>query len=358
MADHSAHLDCVAELVFAASFWQIQSLHFGPLEDELHTLVLFLTLVVYPLDASALTRARSVDYLSSKPNHKLYILILYIAYWILPTVLISISYIVIIVTFKRSSIDLKKIGSAGSASTGGSERLQSQDSFRLRPANNLDAARLNPFRDRRASTSVVDLSSCQLVMQTNLTRHEEESTGATVRDKRRLFKRVVSSSALPSRVAENNQRPSCRTEANKQTANDQWLQQARPGSTRLTRLNPAATFRPRIIKTFSNIKAPLQKAANSQLTRTVLQFRLAKMSFYLILLWLVSWTPIASLAMMNSVMRCRRASATAVFLASTMTKLGPALDVFIYGIAHPKIKSRFKQIIGRLILLDDSCGKV
>ena len=90
-------------------------------------------------------------------------------------------------------------------------------------------------------------------------------------------------------------------------------------------------------------------AANSRLSRQIIQIRLARMSFYLILLWLVSWTPIASLAMINSVSSCYRTSATAVFIANTMTKLGPAFDVFIYGISHPKIKSKFKQIIKWLL---------
>lgn len=75
------------------------------------------------------------------------------------------------------------------------------------------------------------------------------------------------------------------------------------------------------------------------------QFRLAKMSFYLILLWFVSWTPIATLAMVNSVRDCHHASVIAVFLAHTMTKLGPTFDVFIYGISHPKIKSKFRVIV-------------
>lgn len=82
-----------------------------------------------------------------------------------------------------------------------------------------------------------------------------------------------------------------------------------------------------------------------QISRSVLQFRLAKMSFYLILLWFVSWTPIATLAMLNSVIECYQASATTVLMANLMTKLGPAFDVFIYGLSHPKIKSRFRQII-------------
>lgn len=108
--------------------------------------------------------------------------------------------------------------------------------------------------------------------------------------------------------------------------------------------SPAGLFRPQTVgrSDSSNVQS---NRCNSHLIRTMLQFRLARMSFYLILLWLVSWTPIASLAMINSVMSCHRASATAVFMASTMTKLGPTFDVFIYGVSHPRIKSKFKQII-------------
>lgn len=95
------------------------------------------------------------------------------------------------------------------------------------------------------------------------------------------------------------------------------------------------------------------QASNSQIMRTMLQFRLARMSFYLILLWLVSWTPMAFLVVINSAFTCHQASATGVFMANTMTKLGPALDVFIYGVSHPKIKSKFKKIIKRLFTLNN-----
>lgn len=101
----------------------------------------------------------------------------------------------------------------------------------------------------------------------------------------------------------------------------------------------------------------INQAANSQITRTMLQFRLARMSFYLILLWLISWTPIAFLVMINSVFTCYQASATGVFMANTMTKLGPAFDVFIYGVSHPKIKSKFKEIIKRLFTIKTCLGK-
>lgn len=90
------------------------------------------------------------------------------------------------------------------------------------------------------------------------------------------------------------------------------------------------------------------QAEKSNKARNALQLRLAKMSFYLILLWLVSWSPIAWLAMLNSIEKCRRASASAVFLAHTMTKLGPAFDVFIYGLSHPKLKSKFRLIMKRM----------
>jgi len=92
---------------------------------------------------------------------------------------------------------------------------------------------------------------------------------------------------------------------------------------------------------------------NLRQARSTIQFRLAKMSFYLILLWFISWSPIATLAMLNSVLRCHQASALAIFTACTMTKLGPTFDVLIYGISHPKIKSRFRQIVMRSLMLWD-----
>lgn len=102
---------------------------------------------------------------------------------------------------------------------------------------------------------------------------------------------------------------------------------------------------------------PTNQASNSQMMRTMLQFRLARMSFYLILLWLISWTPIAFLVMINSVFTCYQASAIGVFTANTMTKLGPAFDVFIYGVSHPRIKSKFRKIIKRLFNIKTCMGK-
>ena len=93
------------------------------------------------------------------------------------------------------------------------------------------------------------------------------------------------------------------------------------------------------------------RMANLRVARANMQYRLATMSLYLILLWLISWTPIAALAMVNFVFRCHRVSSTGVFIANTMTKLGPTFDVFIYGISHPNIKSKFKKIIMRLFML-------
>lgn len=99
------------------------------------------------------------------------------------------------------------------------------------------------------------------------------------------------------------------------------------------------------------LKATDGKQSSSQF-RQILQVRLAKMSFYLILLWMISWTPLALLAFTNSLLECRRATGFHVFLASIMTKLGPTFDVYIYGISHPKIRTRFKQIIKQLTLVD------
>lgn len=93
--------------------------------------------------------------------------------------------------------------------------------------------------------------------------------------------------------------------------------------------------------------------SSSQLSRARMQIRLARMSFYLVLLWLISWTPIASLTLINLIVKCHlRANALMVFLANTMTKLGPTFDVFIYGISHPKIKRKFIQIIKKLLMLE------
>lgn len=324
------------------------------------------------------------------------------AYWILPTILISISYITIIVTFKKSSLDLKRISSVDSDTYASSTNLftvrclgrQIRDSLRLKSSlsSTSSSSRRQPNRagsqrfgcplERRASTSVVDLSGYLGASNPASIQQVAESTRArnlvAGNNPKRTFKRVVSSSALPSCTMTASQHRFADTDKSHGMVD---LAQAggsrrRGGGTTTTNsmkhtesnnrlrfclvktshMTASGSFRPRIIKTLSNLKAFPQHAASSQLTRAVLQFRLAKMSFYLILLWLVSWTPIASLAMINSVMKCPRVSATAVFLASTMTKLGPALDVFIYGISHPKIKSRFKLIIGKLLSLNGLCS--
>lgn len=322
----------------------------------------------------------------------------------MPTILISISYITIIVTFKKSSLDLKKISdktyapSSSSSVLRLSSRNQNHLCRRLRDSLRLKGSALNsmsadhdhnrlhrPLYERRASISVFSSS----IHGASSSDHDHHDAGSSKKqapsfDKRKLFKRVVSSSVLPSCVFQqtdtstkkgNNAidqesgftgrgvsrfNASLRFNSNPQETDNSGStnrRESNPG--KLTGNTNVVIFsRPRIIKTLSNIRSNPQQGPNSQMTRTVLQFRLAKMSFYLILLWLVSWTPIASLAMIMAVTKCPQASATAVFLASSMTKLGPALDVFIYGISHPKIKIRFKQIIGRLLFLNSTCSSI
>lgn len=316
----------------------------------------------------------------------------------MPAILITISYIIIIVAFKRSSLDLKKIsgethGSLLAANRRGHHQQQRLFGIQLRNSLRLIGSssnpnhahnRFQPFRDRRASASVLDLSRRPIVDQATssvASQHDEDKVFDPIYDKRRTFKRVLSSSALPSRTFAQQQVVAAAASNNGQQSNskceldnpafdisstsmqrsalefDRWrsIFSHKSGinlDSATTAAAAAVSSRPRIMKTLSNIKIlPQQATKAAQLTRTGLQVRLAKMSFYLILLWVVSWTPIASLAMINSVMECAQASATSVFLASTMTKLGPALDVFIYGIAHPKIKSRFKQIMRKLLFL-------
>lgn len=101
----------------------------------------------------------------------------------------------------------------------------------------------------------------------------------------------------------------------------------------------------------SSIIRQANAAIHQPYSRTDLQMRLAMMSFYLILLWLISWAPLGFLTLINSLNTdCEKFSSLAIFLASTMTKVGPTFDVFIYGISHPKIKVRYRQIMKRLML--------
>lgn len=308
------------------------------------------------------------------------------AYWIAPTILITISYIAIIITFKKSSLSLKQIdsespkpgsiNSSTKSSTQQSRRRLSQDPLRLRTF--IASCR------RRASIEIEELSlrrSSGLEQSNDANKPylgEMPTISMLIANQRRLIRRTSSTSILPTNYSSGAQHSilsglssgsfkggdsigkgkfSGLLSQNRDSA--RIYRQRRIGACQDSNIDAygvsisASTIatHPRSDK-LDAISSHLS-SANSQFTRTVLQFRLAKMSFYLILLWLVSWTPIASLAMINSVLECHQTSATAVFLASTMTKLGPAFDVFIYGISHPKIKSKFKEIVRWMLLISD-----
>lgn len=112
--------------------------------------------------------------------------------------------------------------------------------------------------------------------------------------------------------------------------------------------------------TLTSRQGPNASNLQKTLSRTEMQLRLAKMSFYLILLWIISWAPIGVLSLSNSLdSKCKRYSNIEIFWASTMPKLGPTFDVFIYGVSHPKIKVRFIRILKTLLFVAPrACRKI
>lgn len=311
------------------------------------------------------------------PNYKLYTLFVYVVYWILPTILIIVSYAVIIVTFKRSSLSLRRIASGstqrstlatlapaysapevggncaelgretGALSEGGarvSERarrrlLRLTDSLRMRHERRVEpnstGRRIQKCGAFRNQTSVASESS-------------EMSATVTAAVAAVAVAGACGSGCWPQLL-------SCVSGSVSSSADDELR---KPRGTKLSVRHHNSLRQAAGDSTGANARHTSAATKSRRLTaRALLQFRLAKMSLYLIALWLVSWTPIASLAMLNSISRCSAASATQVFLASTMTKLGPAFDVFIYGISHPKLKSRFKQLIRAMLCLDACLGR-
>lgn len=326
---------------------------------------LFGTMNQYTLDPSK--TSCTLDYLSIHSDYKLYIMILYIAYYIVPMIAITISYIIIISTFNKSSLSLKEVqsnsepdileqtnqnhntscSSTSTTSAIASRARKFKDSIRLNLSCTTNAFKRptlnNPYRS--ANNAILNMeqlklardgkSNFDMIRRASLSALNSKGfrpTGPSKINGSKLFVRDHSSIKRTSTVLNI-------------LTNFKDLQEKEAQA--ISKLNQNS----------SPISCPCQsdpqqtQAAKSQKNRNALQFRLAKMSFYLILLWLVSWSPIAWLAMLNSLSKCRRASATAVFLASTMTKLGPAFDVFIYGLSHPKLKSKFRLIIKRLFML-------
>lgn len=273
----------------------------------------------------------------------------------------------ILVAFKRSSKSLRRIDvelqssistvephsnglrRVGLSRSRGFGRLR--DSLRLKnPTSYLDT-RGNPKRDihielgRRASASAAVTSEMERRSngleknRRDFKRYLSESimTGLRSSSRPRLLRSSVRLNRIRAFYESGKRSAFCSQEADSQsdsvarTPNSLFKQ-------------PFTAFPLHRSKRSTKHKGPLQSGRSS------LQIRLAVTSLYLILLWLVSWTPLGLLALINSLTDCRRASATAVLFASTMTKLGPTFDVFIYGISHPKIKSRFKHIIKSLFL--------
>lgn len=328
-----------------------------------------------------------MNYLPASAGVKLYILTLDLIFFIIPAILIFISYIIIFIAFKRSSQNLKLVDGETQSSTSSVDRRQLgcsnfkfrrvrgftriRDSLRLKTfANNCDRnAETDSLSSERRASAGAAISSI-----TNKT-----APGLTIAERRIEFKRFLSESIVsdnrpdarrniiirplrplrpsikrrPAKAAIDNNQQSLVSINKKLHSND------RDSESDIIARTPSSIIK----QSFSGLhisrfKGQTKVTQPNQLkSRSNLQLRLAKTSLYLILLWLVSWTPLGLLALINSIADCRRASPLAVFLASTMTKLGPTFDVFIYGISHPKIKCRFKQIIKRLLLMGPTAGR-
>lgn len=306
----------------------------------------------------------------------------------MPFVIITISYVLIINAFGKSSNELKRAACIISkdASEAQSSTPKSADAVRLQSSNmrHLIRWQRNSSRNQNQALSEsteVKKPSMTLFSFENMDAHQMISNKTSAGSG--SIRRVASCSLLGENSEESNQ-SSYNIKSNLPLPCDRALLAARAElprqprlpeilrsktldnfpttgygasqSARLTRMARNSQARSAFFPEDASSSSSKRNSArlNSHSIRTMLQFRLAKMSFYLILLWLVSWTPIASLAMINSVVSCHHASATAVFMASTMTKLGPTFDVFIYGISHPRLRSKFRQIIKWLVMFGNS----
>lgn len=397
--------------------------------------------------------------MSADKNYKLYTIVIYIFYWILPTILIVISYIAIIVTFKRSSLSLSKLAShsalsaspatlttttcsstnfatsadtasrvaavsttttslvtncSGATTSAGNPisasiacqrwrnvqrassrrklfafppRLQSRV-FSSRTQMNLQQTRVEelvePTNAKPVSIAGQSLlfdsqeldealhqvsSSQQQQQQFQVSSLAADSPTSLVSDSQCWMPTTDTTNASPNETSTffgrsscvdcgncrllactNNSQLCCKAQHSKHQAvhhkttknnNTRDAIQSQPQSASQIKHSQQVQWQEQSARTRLHQDSNAQRQMTA---RAALQYRLARMSLYLILLWLVSWTPIASLAMLNSIF-CSSMSATAVFFASTMTKLGPAFDVFIYGVSHPKIKSSFKRLI-------------
>lgn len=393
-----------------------------------------------------------VDYLSSKSNYKLYIFVIGIIYWIAPAIIITICYVLIIITFKRSSQSLKQVSDntnqlesqrRGSASTLAelqttrnsgrfhdsatrnirfcTAKRRIRDSIRLKNyvigsfrrynqvetsttttttttpepikcvSGQVEAKRSVRPLLRRAATGVKirrppEERRCSGVAEVTFEEPHLSPTKRSTSEQHQLCsaaqghqpRRMTLASLRPKRleqirssgrhqtnIHQTRGDEACETTTSGQSSfqTDDELessnshqdnsQQSNKSGSRFNLNNlPFIGHLRSNFKSITSINCSSTMATNNNnnnynpnMCRTTVQIRLAKMSFYLILLWLISWTPIASLAMINSIIRCHQTSAFSVFLANTMTKLGPTFDVFIYGISHPKIKTKFRQII-------------
>lgn len=350
------------------------------------------TIIVF-ISTTNLIYHSSVNYLPASAEVKLYILTLGLIFFIIPAILIFISYIIIFIAFKKSSRTLKLVDGETQSSTSSVDRRQLsgcsnfkfrrvrgfnriRDSLRLKTfANNCDKnAESDSLSSERRASAGAAISS-----NTNKT-----VPGLTIAERRIEFKRFLSESIVSDNRPDARRniiirplrplrplRPSIKRHRAKAAAIDSNQQSLvsinskkfhstdRDSESDIIARTPSGIIK----QSFSGLHIsrfkgqPKATQPNQLKSRSNLQLRLAKTSLYLILLWLVSWTPLGLLALINSIANCRRASPLAVFLASTMTKLGPTFDVFIYGISHPKIKSRFKQIIKRLLLMGPAASR-
>lgn len=81
-------------------------------------------------------------------------------------------------------------------------------------------------------------------------------------------------------------------------------------------------------------------------SRQRVELKIAKISAFLIILWLMSWTPYAIVALLGIFSDQKLLTPTASMVPALFAKLASIIDPFVYGHSHPRFRYEIRRLIG------------
>lgn len=81
-------------------------------------------------------------------------------------------------------------------------------------------------------------------------------------------------------------------------------------------------------------------------SRQRVELKIAKISACLIILWLISWTPYAIVALLGIFSNQSLLTPTASMVPALFAKMASVIDPFVYGHSHPRFRYEIRKLLG------------